>query len=89
MITQDNRGKKTAKIAGLSELNPTQRFQMVTKMILNGKASTIKRVWVPKVNEKLRPLGIPTMKNRAKQCLVKITLKPEWESRFENKLLQV
>jgi RNA-directed DNA polymerase len=83
MVTQDNRGKKTAGVDGLSELNPTQRFQLVTEMILNGKASPIKRVWIAKANGKLRPLGIPTMEDRAKQCLVKMALEPEWESRFE------
>lgn len=52
-------------------------------MTLNGKASTIKRVWIPKANGNLRSLGIPTMEDRAKQCLVKMALEPEWEARFE------
>ncbi len=30
-----------------------------------------------------RPLGIPTMEDRARQCLVKLALEPEWEARFE------
>jgi RNA-directed DNA polymerase len=30
-----------------------------------------------------RPLGIPTMADRALQCLVKLALEPEWEARFE------
>ncbi|MHC5721778.1 MAG: reverse transcriptase N-terminal domain-containing protein, partial [Nostoc sp.] len=30
-----------------------------------------------------RPLGIPTMKDRALQALVKLALMPEWEARFE------
>ncbi|MCC5665010.1 group II intron reverse transcriptase/maturase, partial [Nostoc sp. CHAB 5784] len=30
-----------------------------------------------------RPLGIPTMKDRALQALVKLALEPEWEARFE------
>jgi RNA-directed DNA polymerase len=44
MITQDNRGKKTAGVDELSDLNPNQRFQLVTEMILNGKAYYIRRV---------------------------------------------
>src|SRR5713101_8975579 len=30
-----------------------------------------------------RPLGIPTMFNRAKQALGKMALEPEWEAKFE------
>src|SRR5258708_39104876 len=30
-----------------------------------------------------RPLGIPTMLERSKQALVKMTLEPEWEAVFE------
>ncbi|MDJ0719688.1 MAG: group II intron reverse transcriptase/maturase [Prochloraceae cyanobacterium] len=30
-----------------------------------------------------RPLGIPTMEDRARQCLAKLALEPEWEARFE------
>lgn len=82
-VTQDNRGKKTAGIDGISELSPLQRFKMLKRLVLDGKASKIKRVWIPKVNGKLRPLGIPTLEDRAKQCLVKLALEPEWETRFE------
>lgn len=31
----------------------------------------------------LTPLGIPTMHDRALQCLSKLALEPEWEARFE------
>ena len=30
-----------------------------------------------------RPLGIPTMNERAKQALVKMAIEPEWEAKFE------
>ena len=33
--------------------------------------------------EKLKPLGIPTIKDRAKQMLMKFALEPEWEARFK------
>ena len=36
----------------------------------------------PGTDEK-RPLGIPTINDRALQALCKITLEPEWEAKFE------
>jgi RNA-directed DNA polymerase len=60
---------------------------MAKKLVLDGgKAAKIKRVWIPKANGTLRPLGIPTLEDRAKQCLVKLALEPEWEARFETKI---
>jgi RNA-directed DNA polymerase len=39
---------------------------------------------IPKTNsDEKRPLGIPTMYDRALQTLVKQALEPEWEARFE------
>ena len=54
------------------------------QMNLDGKSSTIARVWVPKPGKaEMRPLGIPTLLDRAKQALVLMALEPEWEAKFE------
>jgi len=52
IVTQDNRGKKTAGVDGISELSPLQRFQMAKRLVVDGKASKIKRVWISKANGK-------------------------------------
>ncbi|HEY9690603.1 MAG TPA: group II intron reverse transcriptase/maturase [Oculatellaceae cyanobacterium] len=83
-VTQDNQGKKTAGVDGAKSLTPVERLSLVKKLALKGKAMPTRRVWIdkPGTDEK-RPLGIPTMYDRALQALVKLALEPEWEARFE------
>ena len=83
-VTQDNRGKKTAGVDGIKSLSPEARMNLIGKLKLTGKSKPTRRVWIPKPgkNEK-RPLGIPTMYDRALQGVVKTALEPEWEAKFE------
>jgi RNA-directed DNA polymerase len=83
-VTQDNRGKKTAGVDGVKSLTPPQRLQLVQRLRLSQQAKPTRRVWIDKrgTAEK-RPLGIPTIHNRAEQALAKLALEPEWEAKFE------
>jgi len=83
-VSQDNKGKKTAGVDGVKSLTPLQRLKLTIKLSLDDKADAIRRVWIPKPGKtEKRPLGIPTMRDRALQTLVKMALEPEWEARFE------
>jgi retron-type reverse transcriptase len=48
----------------------------MTELNLGTKVKPTGRVWIPKPNGEKRPLGIPTMKDRALQALAKLVLEP-------------
>jgi len=83
-VTQDNQGKKTPGVDGVAFLDPDERCWLVANLNLEQQAKPVRRVWIPKPGtEEKRPLGIPTMSDRAAQAVVKLALEPQWEARFE------
>lgn len=83
-VTQDNQGKNTPGVDGVAALEPEERLVLVENLSLDAKPQPIRRVWIPKPGtDEQRPLGIPTLSDRAVQALVKLALEPEWEPRFE------
>ncbi|MCA1992013.1 MAG: group II intron reverse transcriptase/maturase [Coleofasciculus sp. S288] len=83
-VTTENQGKKTAGVDGVKSLSPAARLDLVRQLKLTGKSLPTRRVWIPKPGrDEKRPLGIPTMYDRALQAVVKAALEPEWEALFE------
>src|SRR6266536_1106061 len=83
-VTQDNQGKKTAGIDGVAALEAEERLVLVATLDLDAKPQPTRRVWIPKPGtDEQRPLGIPTLSDRALQALVKLALEPQWEAQFE------
>lgn len=85
-VTQDNAGRHTAGVDGVVVLDDQSRAAMAVWLSKNAMTRTprpVRRVYIPKANGKRRPLGIPTLIDRAVQAMVTNALEPEWEARLE------
>lgn len=73
----ENHGKKTAGVDGVTWNTPEQKAKAINSLKRRGyQPQPLRRVHIPKANGKLRPLGIPTMRDRAMQALHLLALQP-------------
>ena len=98
-VTTLNKGRKSSypegpekieKILGVDQYVPTtakEKLSIGKSLSFNGKAQPIRPFWIEKPEKsgrrRIPPLGIPTIRDRAKQAVGKLALEPQWEARFE------
>lgn len=77
----ENQGKHTPGVDGVTWTTPAQKRAAVDTLRQRGyRPQPLRRVYIPKKNGKLRPLGIPTMRDRAMQALYLLALEPVAET---------
>src|SRR5919108_4686128 len=87
-VTQLNTGKKTPGIDGKANLNEAERIQLTEELQRKSRIwdhKEVRRIFIPKKNGEKRPLGIPTIADRAWEALIKLALEPAAEAEFHPK----
>jgi RNA-directed DNA polymerase len=87
-VTQLNAGKKTAGIDGKKSLTFNERFELSELLKAssnNWSHQGLREIPIPKKDGTTRMLKIPTLADRAWQCLAKYALEPAHEATFHAK----
>jgi RNA-directed DNA polymerase len=76
-----SKGKNTPGVDGVLWTDPVKRLDAIKELKHRGyKPQPLRRLYIPKRNGKKRPLGIPTLRDRAIQALHALALEPVAET---------
>jgi RNA-directed DNA polymerase len=87
-VTQLNAGKKTAGVDGKASLNFEERFELdeyIKSNYSTWKHNKLREIPIPKKDNTTRIIKVPTIADRAWQCLAKFALEPAHEVTFHAK----
>ena len=86
-VTKKNKGKNTPGIDGFKATTNKARGQLIDELKRKNmkfhRPKPAYRTYIPKKNGKMRSLGIPTIKDRICQEIIRLALEPAWEAKFE------
>lgn len=81
----ENTGKRTPGVDGKTWSTPDEKWKGMCNLSLRGyRPLPLRRIHIPKSNGKKRPLGIPTIRDRAMQALWLLALEPVAETTADN-----
>jgi len=87
-VTQLNQGKKTAGVDGKASLTYKERLELdrlLKEQVKTWTHSKLREIPIPKKDGTKRILKVPTMADRAWQCIIKYTIEPAHEAIFHER----
>ena len=81
----ENKGKRTPGVDGVCWISNEDKFNAIFTLQRRGyQPQPLRRIYIPKKNGKLRPLGIPSFRDKLLQEVVRMILEAIYEPVFDS-----